>query len=91
MIKKFLDYLKFERNYSPDTIEDYDADLDSQHKDNIIGDEEVLLNDTALTTETTDVQKEDNTNNTESSSQSDVISVLLSNGAIIKSQLNYIP
>lgn len=27
MIKKFLDYLKFERNYSPDTIEDYDADL----------------------------------------------------------------
>lgn len=68
--------------------EDYDADLDSQHKDNIIGDEEVLLNDTALTTETTDVQKEDNTNNTESSSQSDVISVLLSNGAIIKSQLN---
>ena len=50
-------------------------------------DEDILLNDTVLSFDNQNTDN-NNKNTSDQSSQSDIISILLSNGAIVKSQLN---
>ena len=71
------EYIPLDNNITADIVK----------QTNFSNDEDILLNETNFMAEQDDV-KTKNDNQANASSQSDIISVLLSNGTIVKSQLN---
>ena len=71
------EYIPLDNNITADIVK----------QTNFSNDEDILLNETNFMAEQDDVETK-NDNQANASSQSDIISVLLSNGTIVKSQLN---